>query len=68
MTTDAKVQDEKTIKLRAAMIRKKLYERHPLGSAVREVVDSLTDLQLIAQDDAETKSKIKRLEEKSIKK
>lgn len=35
MTIDTKVQDEKTIKLRASMIRKKMYERHPLGSAVR---------------------------------
>jgi hypothetical protein len=51
-------QNNRTTKLRADIIRKRLSSRHDEGTAVREQLDKLTDQQLIALDDRETAAKI----------
>lgn len=43
----------RTSKLRAAIIRKTLFARHGKESAVRDILESLSDADLIAMDERE---------------
>lgn len=58
--------DARIAKMRADMIRRTLYARHEKGSAVRDILETLSDDALIEMDARETKTTIQRLREKRI--
>jgi hypothetical protein len=60
-------QSDSKVRMQAANIRRVLYTRHGVGTAVRERLESMTDVALVALDARETAAKIARIKAKNDK-
>jgi hypothetical protein len=58
------IQSDNKVRMQAANIRRVLSARHAQGTAVRELLDNLSDGDLVALDARETEAKIARIREK----
>jgi hypothetical protein len=61
-------QTDSKVRMQAENIRRVLYTRHGVGTAVRERLEKMSDEALVALDAREAAAKISRLKEKSEKK